>query len=79
MSHSLSTKGQVTIPVEIRESLGLSAGSRVVFELCEGGAVLRKDPASIPPVRQVYGSLKLDRPVDELIADMRGPGPEPER
>jgi AbrB family looped-hinge helix DNA binding protein len=79
MSHSLSSKGQVTIPVEIRESLGLSAGSRVIFELCEGGALLRKDPTSIPPVRQAYGTLKLDRSVDEVIAEMRGPGPEPDR
>ena len=42
---SVTTKGQVTIPKEIREALGLKEGDRVVF-MIEGERVV---------IRKVYG------------------------
>ncbi|MDR0929414.1 MAG: AbrB/MazE/SpoVT family DNA-binding domain-containing protein [Oscillospiraceae bacterium] len=36
----ISTKGQVTIPVEIRRKLGLRAGDKVVFVEQEGNVLL---------------------------------------
>jgi AbrB family looped-hinge helix DNA binding protein len=38
---TLSAKGQTTIPREVRKTLGLSSGDRVVFEI-EGGKVALK-------------------------------------
>jgi AbrB family looped-hinge helix DNA binding protein len=38
----LTSKGQATIPVEIRNALRLSAGDRVAFELANGKVTLRK-------------------------------------
>jgi AbrB family looped-hinge helix DNA binding protein len=38
----LTSKGQVTIPIEIREQLGLVAGSEVEFELDGDSVRLRK-------------------------------------
>ncbi len=38
---TLTSKGQLTLPKEIREHLGLKPGDRVVFEVEEGGARLR--------------------------------------
>lgn len=35
---TLTSKGQVTIPLEVRERLGLRAGSRVSFVLTADGA-----------------------------------------
>lgn len=38
----LSSKGQVTIPVEVREKLHLEPGDRVVYEIEAEQAVLRR-------------------------------------
>ena len=75
MMSRLSSKGQVTIPAEIRARLGLRPGTAVVFELRENGALLRKGASGRHPADQVFGTLKLRRPVDELLDEMRGPRP----
>jgi len=36
---TVTSKGQVTIPKEVRDSLGLQAGHRVFFEFREDGVV----------------------------------------
>ncbi len=79
MKSVISSKGQVTVPAEIREKLGLSPGTVVEFELSNGVALLRKGASRTRPVDQVYGILKLDRPVDELLDEMRGPRPKRRR
>ncbi len=76
MKSTISSKGQVTVPVEIREKLGLSPGTVVEFKLSNGAALLRKGSSRLHPVDQVYGKLKLRRPVDELLDEMRGPRPK---
>ena len=38
---TLTSKGQVTIPLAIRRKLGLETGDSLVFECREGGAELR--------------------------------------
>jgi len=40
MRSRLSSRGQVTIPKEVRESLGLEPGDHVTFELITGDAVI---------------------------------------
>lgn len=75
MKSTVSSKGQITVPVEIRKELGLEAGTVVELELREGEVILRKGVAGAHPVDQVYGLLELDRPVDELLDEMRGPRP----
>lgn len=78
MRSTISSKGQITVPVELRERLGLAAGTTVVFELREDGVLLRKGFRDEHPVDRVYGMLQLDRPVDELLDEMRGPRPAAE-
>ncbi len=75
MKSTLSSKGQVTIPHEVRERLGLRAGTAVEFELRDGEAVLRKLVLGTHPVDRLFGLLPADRPVDELLDEMRGPRP----
>ena len=38
---TVTSKGQVTIPLAIRQALGLDAGTRLSFELSEGGFQVR--------------------------------------
>lgn len=41
---SMTSKGQITIPKEIRERLDLKEGDRVVFVIQSGQATIRKAP-----------------------------------
>ena len=60
----ITSKGQVTIPVEIREKLGLLPNSEVEFEI-DGRAVrMRK-------VRRVKGKVSRGK---SLVARLRGQG-----
>jgi len=77
LKSTLSSKGQVTVPIEVRERLGLSAGSTVLFEVREGGVLLRKGSLGAHPVDRVFGLLKPRRAKDSLslLDEMRGPRP----
>ena len=75
----ISTKGQVTIPEEIREELGLLPNTEVAFDIVDGEARLRKAQARrgtsrgdsvIQRLRGVRPSNKLT--TDEIMALMRG-------
>ena len=53
---ALTSKGQVTIPVEVRRRMGLSTGDRIEFvELDDGGFAIR--PA-VDDVRSLKGLLR---------------------
>jgi antitoxin PrlF len=75
MRSTISSEGQVTVPAEVRERLGLVPGTPVDFEIREEGVLLRKGISGPHPVDQVWATLHLGRPVDELLDEMRGPRP----
>jgi AbrB family looped-hinge helix DNA binding protein len=79
MRNALSSKGQITIPIEVRKRLGLQPGTVVHFEVVEGGALLKKGARNRSPVEGVYGILRTNRSVDTIIDEMRGPRPTPRR
>ena len=60
----ITTKGQVTIPVEIREKLGLLPNSEVEFELVGQAVRIRK-------VRRVEGAGRRGK---SIVQRMRGRG-----
>lgn len=76
MRSRVSSKGQITIPVELREDLGLREGTLVIFERRPEGAMLRKGITGEHPVDKIYGLLQLDTSVDKLLDEMRGPRPQ---
>ena len=75
MRSTLSSKGQVTIPAAVRAQLGLLAGTPVEFEVQGDVVVLRKGRSGDHPIDKGWGRLKLGKPVDRLVDDLRGPGP----
>jgi AbrB family looped-hinge helix DNA binding protein len=78
----LTSKGQVTIPQEIREQLGLHAGTEVEFEVVDDGVRIRKAGAQErrrEQVRQwiarIRGSARHSRvqlTTDQIMALTRG-------
>jgi AbrB family looped-hinge helix DNA binding protein len=76
MKSRISSKGQITVPVQVRDELGLAAGTEVEFIVRDGEAVLRKGGGASDPVDRVYGRLRLGKPVDVLVDAMRGPRPK---
>ena len=75
----ISSKGQITVPLDVRERLGLVAGTEVEFVVRDAEVVLRKGGEGADPVDRVYGILDLGRPVDRILEDLRGPAPAPFR
>jgi AbrB family looped-hinge helix DNA binding protein len=66
---TLTSKGQVTIPAEIRKAMGLSAGERVVFtQLDDGTTVMRAKTRSILDLKGLLKAAAKKRKVS--VADM---------
>jgi len=59
---TVTEKGQVTIPAQIRRALGLEANSRVVFAVRDGQVFLTAAPETL---RSAFGAVTpLSRPED---------------
>lgn len=59
---TITQKGQVTIPIEIREQLGLKPKDRVRFDI-EDGVVVMKPVES--KILTYYGSVPMKLPDDD--------------
>jgi len=68
----VTTKGQITIPKEVREQLGIGAGDQVVFRVEEHRAVLAKT-ANLLDLSGVVDvpAAKRGMPWDEVIHSTR--------
>lgn len=69
----MTSKGQVTIPKEIRERLGLRPGDELEFLEERGLTVIRKEIGE-SPFKQYRGYLKhlAGRDSDDVVDEMRG-------
>jgi len=72
MKSTISSQGQITVPVELRDLLGLRPGTVVVFEKHPRGALLRKGTVGSHPVDRVFGSLDLGASTDTALGRLRG-------
>jgi AbrB family looped-hinge helix DNA binding protein len=73
-SSTISSKGQVTVPQEIRNRAGLSAGDRVEFVVENGNILFRPLRSETNPFEKYSGILKHFRSRKEIkgwIAEMR--------
>lgn len=74
----ITSKGQVTIPVEIREKAGLLPGTEVAFELDRKGVRIvrstspRRETRGQRAVRLLRGSGTVRMTTDEIMALTRG-------
>ena len=71
MKAIVADRGQVTIPKALRERLGINPRTVLDFREENGKLVAVKVMAG-DPVSRVMGCITLERPTDEVIAEMRG-------
>lgn len=72
----VTEKGQVTIPKDIRDALGIGAGTEVEFERRKDTIVVRKSDRSPTRGRQLAERLRgrgdVEMTTDEIMALTRG-------
>lgn len=76
MKATVSEKGQVTIPQQLRRQLGIEPGQQLDFTEEDGRLVARK-VRSTQPVGDVYGILDLPGGTDAVVDELRGPADLP--
>ena len=79
MGNTVTSKGQVTIPKQVRDLLGIKPGNSVAFEVAEDGRVLLSKLGSRaakarPPSRfaKLRGSASAGMSTDQIMALTRG-------
>ncbi|WP_263355938.1 AbrB/MazE/SpoVT family DNA-binding domain-containing protein [Acidicapsa ligni] len=77
MSTTITSKGQVTIPKHIRDSVAMTPGSKVEFEVNDRGRIelVKEGEAMTPRERRfqsAIGSASIKWDTDELMALLRG-------
>lgn len=70
-SSTISSKGQVTVPIEVRHRLGLKQGDRVEFAFEDGKTVLRPVRPAENPFTRYIGALPAFSSVEEINAFYR--------
>ncbi len=76
MKAVVSEKGQVTIPKQLRDRLGIQPGEVLEFEE-DGGRLIAVKQQRRAPLDSVYGILRAAGTTDELITELRGPAELP--
>jgi AbrB family looped-hinge helix DNA binding protein len=77
-SSTISSKGQVTVPIEVRHRLGLKEGDRVEFVFEDGRTILRPSRQEGNPFRAYLGALPAfssREEIDAWIRDLREDDP----
>jgi antitoxin PrlF len=76
---SVTTKGQVTIPKSIRETIGIKPGNEVVFEETTEGYVLQKEAPTTDkgadPFEKYRGIADSGATMSERMRRLRGEYP----
>jgi antitoxin PrlF len=71
---TMTSKGQITVPIEVRRRLGLRQGDRVAFDVEDGVATLRPMPAERDAFDVYAGALAAlpdEAAVREWLRDLR--------
>lgn len=75
----VTTKGQVTIPKEIRDTLGIEPGDEIVFEPVDSGYKIRKQAPTTSegddPFETYRGRAEGDETMPERMRRLRGEYP----
>jgi AbrB family looped-hinge helix DNA binding protein len=71
MYSSVSPKGQVTIPAEIRRLLGVKPKDRIAFEVVAGDVRIKQAPSALDEIYQSVPALAQPRTWQEIKDTVR--------
>ena len=76
---TVSSKGQITIPLKVRQRLGVKPGDKVQFVIEEGRAILQPARTDENPFNKWIGILSMPEGMshDEWFRSIRYPDDEP--
>lgn len=75
MEATVAERGQITLPKEARQALGLKKGTKLIVRVEDGRIVLRKDmSAAITKLRGIY-KLPKGMTTDDMMRELRGRAP----
>jgi AbrB family looped-hinge helix DNA binding protein len=63
---SVTDRGQVTIPAEVRKALGISGGEKLVFVIDDGNVTLKKPEFTWRTAFQSVPALKEPKTLEEI-------------
>ena len=66
LNSTISSKGQITVPLEIRRRLGLREGDRVEFVVENDRTIMRPAQSPENPFEKYAGALPAFRSKDEI-------------
>jgi AbrB family looped-hinge helix DNA binding protein len=78
-SGTISSKGQITLPIEVRRRLGVKQGDRFEFVVEDGKTTLRAVQPAENPFDKCIGALPPFKNMDEInawVREMRDPDGE---
>lgn len=67
----VTSKGQVTIPKEVRDELGIRPGDEIEFVQTENGYRIEKE-LDENPFEKWRGVAETDKSVEERMSELRG-------
>ena len=70
-SSRISSKGQITVPLEVRKRLGVKAGDRVEFVFKDSQAILRPERSPENPFFKYVGVAPAFKSIKEINAWVR--------
>jgi antitoxin PrlF len=75
MEATVAERGQITLPKEARDALGLTKGMKLIVEVQKGRIILRKDvDAAMQRLRGV-AKLPPGMTTDDMMRELRGRAP----
>jgi len=72
-SSTVTSKGQVTIPKDVRDRLGLHTGDRIVFRFDAAGRLL-VEPEAEDPIGDISGFLRHLAPSEPVTVEQMREG-----
>jgi antitoxin PrlF len=75
MEATVAERGQITLPKEVRDALGLVKGTKLTIEIDHGKVILRKNVKDA--INRVRGKFSLPDGIttDDAMRDLRGRAP----
>jgi AbrB family looped-hinge helix DNA binding protein len=75
MEATVAERGQITLPKEVRDALGLVKGTKLTIEVENGKLILRKNARDA--INRIRGKFSLPKGMatDDVMRELRGRAP----